>query len=426
MISRQRLNTSTLALVVLGATVLNGCAGTKVWSPELEAATKTYEDIAQDPLVAALASDELAVAQRQLQTAQTAYDEYKPARVVVQEARLAELKALTAQQRARALSANHALQTAMGQQPLLDEQTIAAASPPPPPVFETTFEPIMAAATPYMHTDDIASQLAAMSQQIASLQMQLEAAQSAGGTMQADQSAAFAPLGQVSADQVTADPAGLEQEMTQQLASQSDALQSAEPTAEPAADQEIRLAALEQVTEQVTLQNTDQSIVQTTEQIISEPVIAAAIPAQPEARPLPSAKQLNRELLAMNARTSDRGMALTLGDRYFEGRSARLWTKRANRHLDNVAGFLQRYPSLNLDIEAHTDDEASSEENHDLSMDRATAIKSQLVLRGVEESRINANGFGESRPIAGNDNPLGRLQNRRVELIFPNIPAANI
>ena len=127
----------------------------------------------------------------------------------------------------------------------------------------------------------------------------------------------------------------------------------------------------------------------------------------------------------MNARSSSQGMALTLGDRYFEGRSARLWTKRAERHLDNVAGFLRNNPQLSLAIEAHTDDEASSEENLDLSIDRATAIKSQLVLKGIDESRIKATGYGETRPIAGNDNPLGRLQNRRVELIFPDVQSTN-
>lgn len=384
MTSRPRLKVSTLSLIVLGALSLNGCAGKQIWSPELESATNTFHEIAQDPLVAALAGEELGVAEHQLRLAQTAHDEYRPASMVRHEARVAQLRALTAQQRARALSANHKLQLAMGQQTLLSEATLMAAAPPPPPV-----EPIMSAATPFASSDDITSQLAALSQQLAALQSQLQAQQNATASPPIAPQAqvittpvptAIAPVtfsGDLSA---AADPAGLELEMQQQTASSTDA----------------------------------------------EPVIAAALPRQQEQQSLPSSRQLHRELLAMNARSNSRGMALTLGDRYFEGRSARLWTERATRHLDNVAGFLDRNPGLSLDIEAHTDDEASSEENHDLSMDRATAIKSQLVLRGVDENRINATGFGESRPIAGNDNPLGRLQNRRVELIFPDIPAANI
>ncbi len=396
MTSRTRLKASTLSLVVLGALSLNGCAGKQVWSPELESATKTYQEIAQDPLVSALAAEELAMAERQLQRAQTAQDQYKPVSWVQHEAQVAQLKTLTAQQRARALSANHKLQVAMGQQTLLSEATLMAAAPPPPEI-----EPTMAAATPFDMSGpyyagaqgDIEAQLAALSQQLAALQIQLQAQSATIDTPQtltAPQAQTNAtPVAPVAAPigdlpLISADPAGLESEMAQQTAAAS---------------------------------STD---------IAAEPAIAAAMSVQQEQQPLPSAKQLHRELLAMNARSNSRGMALTLGDRYFEGRSSRLWSKRAARHLDNVAGFLDRNPRLSLDIEAHTDDEASSEENHDLSIDRATAIKSQLVLRGIEESRINATGFGESRPIAGNDNPLGRLQNRRVELIFPNIPAANI
>ena len=395
MTSKPRYKASTLSVVVLGALSLYGCAGKQVWNPELESATTTFQEIAQDPLVAALAADELAIAERQLQAAQTAHDQYKPVSMVTHEAQVAQLRALTAQQRARALSANHKLQLTMGQQPLLSEATLMAAAPPP-----QEMEPTMAAATPLLVPDDIAGQLAALQQQLAALQSQLQSqsivqSESAVDNIQQQfqqqpeiqqlpepVQAAATPIAYSESAQVS-DPAGLEQEM------------ALETGVIPAAS--------------------------------AEPLIAAAIPAQePQPQPLPSARQLHRELLSMNARSSSRGMALTLGDRYFEGRSARLWTKRADRHLDNVAAFLERHPQLSLDIEAHTDDEASSEENRDLSIDRATAIKSQLVLRGIEESRIDADGFGESRPIAGNDNPLGRLQNRRVELIFPDIPAANI
>jgi len=366
MISRPRLKASTLSLVVLVALSLNGCASKKVWSPELEAATAKYQEVSQDPVVVALASEELAVAERQLAVAQDAYDWYEPRIAVQHEANVAKLRALTAQQRARALSANHKLQVALGQQPLLSEETILAATPP-----RGLFEPIMAAGTPLESRDQIIAHLAVLTQQIAALQNQLE----------------------INPD-------------APQLAQQKNA---------PASASNRKLAGLP------TQPLTADAIAST------EPTLGAAIPAD-NIQPgnLPSAKDLHRELLAMNARSSSRGMALTLGDRYFEGRSARLWTKRADRHLDNVASFLERNPGLSLDIEAHTDDEATSEENHDLSLDRADALKSQLVLRGVAETRISTTGFGESRPIAGNDNTLGRLQNRRVELIFPNIPSKKI
>ena len=469
MTSKPRLKASTLSLVVLGALSIQGCATKQIWIPELETATKTYQEIAQDPIVSALAAEELSLAEFQLQIAETAHEQFKPASVVKHEALVAQLKTLTAQQRARAQSANHKLDVAMGQQTLLSEAAIAAATPPPPsPIYD---EPIIAAATPFDSQEDIASQVAALAQQLAALQRRIEQGKL---QPQAGISNAQFPQGTVTpADggspftshlsQAIADPAGLEEEIHQQIALATQTQVNAEPSikaARPAqtainAEPSIAAALPPQTAVNAeppiaaahpaqTAVNAEPSIAaahpaqatvkaeppiaaahpaQTT--VNAEPPIAAALRAQQERKPLPASKQLYRELLSMNARSSSQGMALTLGDRYFEGRSARLWTKRADRHLDNVAGFLRNNPQLSLAVEAHTDDEASSEENHDLSIDRATAIKSQLVLRGIEESRIKATGFGETRPIAGNDNPLGRLQNRRVELIFPDVPATN-
>ena len=501
MTSKPRLKASTLSLVVLGALSIQGCATKQIWIPELETATKTYQEIAQDPIVSALAAEELSLAEFQLQIAETAHEQFKPASVVKHEALVAQLKTLTAQQRARAQSANHKLDVAMGQQTLLSEAAIAAATPPPPsPIYD---EPIIAAATPFDSQEDIASQVAALAQQLAALQRRIDQGKL---QPQAGISNAQFPQGTVTpADggspftshlsQDIADPAGLEEEIHQQIALATQTQVNAEPSkkaarpaqtainaepsiaaalppqtavnAEPpiaaalppqtAVDAEPPIAAALPAQTAVIAEppiaaahpaqtavdaeppiaaahpaqatvNAEPPIAaahpaQTT--VNAEPPIAAALRAQQERKPLPASKQLYRELLSMNARSSSQGMALTLGDRYFEGRSARLWTKRADRHLDNVAGFLRNNPQLSLAVEAHTDDEASSEENHDLSIDRATAIKSQLVLRGIEESRIKATGFGETRPIAGNDNPLGRLQNRRVELIFPDVPATN-
>jgi len=96
--------------------------------------------------------------------------------------------------------------------------------------------------------------------------------------------------------------------------------------------------------------------------------------------------------------------------------------QRAARHLDNVANVLKKNPAVGLFIEGHTDDQATAVNSQDLSVNRAISIKSELVLRGVNADRISTRGFGHPRPIAENDTPLGRLQNRRVELIFPVSP----
>jgi len=140
-----------------------------------------------------------------------------------------------------------------------------------------------------------------------------------------------------------------------------------------------------------------------------------------EATMVDQTPRLREDLRAMNARPTDRGMSLALGDRYFAEDSARLYNDRAARHLDNVASVMASNPDLVLEIEAHIDNQGTEDFRDSLTNDRAIAVKSALVIRGIDATRINATGYSDSAPITGNQSPLGRLQNRRVELIFPNI-----
>ncbi|OED39120.1 hypothetical protein AB833_16395 [Chromatiales bacterium (ex Bugula neritina AB1)] len=379
-------------LIILGALTLSACAAKQVWVPELDEARNAYEQISQDTVVSSLALEELQAAQQQLAAAEAASDQFKKAEQIRHEAKLARLRALVAQQRARALSANHSLQIAMGQQPLLPEDRIAAATVTTSPVEEFanleadsafTDEPLLAAAHDSAEPEkypagSIEAQLLELKLQVDSLQAQLENRNLTDETLPTDTT--------------------------------TDTIREAPFAAELQADSDT--AAI------VTLEEVEPVI---------EPVMAAAIPAATvEPMPMPSADRLHQELQAMNARAGSRGMSLTLGERYFAGGSARLWDGRAARHLDNVAAVLTENPALNLEIEAHTDNIDGSDENLDLSVNRAVAIKSALVLRGVSEDRINAVGFGDSRPLADNSSELGRLQNRRVELVFPNVPVRSL
>jgi len=154
---------------------------------------------------------------------------------------------------------------------------------------------------------------------------------------------------------------------------------------------------------------------ETYERISQDPIVASPQPAPS------SAGQVKQQLLAINAKPSTQGMSLILGDRYFDQGTARLWNGRAARHLDNVASILSKHSELILKIESHTDNALDADSNYDLSIDRAMSIKSALVLRGIDESRIDTQGFGHTKPVAANSDPIGRLQNRRIELIFPNV-----
>lgn len=71
-----------------------------------------------------------------------------------------------------------------------------------------------------------------------------------------------------------------------------------------------------------------------------------------------------------------------------------------------------------LAVGGHTDSLGPSDFNTQLSQRRANAVKSKLVLNGVDASAIEAVGFGESSPIASNETRKGRAENRRIELIF--------
>jgi outer membrane protein OmpA-like peptidoglycan-associated protein len=85
--------------------------------------------------------------------------------------------------------------------------------------------------------------------------------------------------------------------------------------------------------------------------------------------------------------------------------------------LDQVAAMLKSAADLHLTIEGHTDSTATPEHNQDLSTRRANAVLHYLVNAGIAANRLDATGFGATKPIASNDTPFGRAANRRVELV---------
>ena len=86
--------------------------------------------------------------------------------------------------------------------------------------------------------------------------------------------------------------------------------------------------------------------------------------------------------------------------------------------LDNLAAFLKRYPKLMLIIEGHTDNIGDTKLNLTLSEERAQAVMQYLVDKGIATNRIQAKGYGSSRPLINDNNTAGHLQNRRVEFII--------
>lgn len=86
--------------------------------------------------------------------------------------------------------------------------------------------------------------------------------------------------------------------------------------------------------------------------------------------------------------------------------------------LREVISFLREYPRSFAIIEGHTDDTGAASYNQQLSERRALAVLEALVAGGVDPDRLSAVGYGEARPVASNETPAGRQQNRRVDAVI--------
>ena len=84
--------------------------------------------------------------------------------------------------------------------------------------------------------------------------------------------------------------------------------------------------------------------------------------------------------------------------------------------LDNIAKIMNENDDFNFIIEGHTDNTGVAEHNLQLSQERADAIKAYLIRKGVKSKRLEAKGYGQTRPIESNDTERGREINRHVEI----------
>lgn len=104
---------------------------------------------------------------------------------------------------------------------------------------------------------------------------------------------------------------------------------------------------------------------------------------------------------------------------FFATGSSKLLAK-SYKSLKDVAQILKDNPSYKVAIDGHTDNTGKDELNQKLSDKRANAVKDYLKNAGVDESRMTATGYGESKPIADNKTAAGRAKNRRVEMNLTN------
>lgn len=142
-------------------------------------------------------------------------------------------------------------------------------------------------------------------------------------------------------------------------------------------------------------------------------VLGAGIGAYAGSRMDKQAKEL--EKIAETKRTDEGLITKLKSDITFSTGKATL-KPEAKSNLQEMAAIMKKYPENVLTIKGFTDDTGSSKVNQDLSQRRAEAVKRELVKDGLPESVIGTMGLGPAYPVATNNSPVGRAQNRRVEI----------
>jgi outer membrane protein OmpA-like peptidoglycan-associated protein len=128
------------------------------------------------------------------------------------------------------------------------------------------------------------------------------------------------------------------------------------------------------------------------------------------------AREIEQVLPGAQVERVGEGIRLVLGENAvrFDTNKSSL-TSVAKNNLDKLVPVFNQYPDTNIQIYGYTDSTGSAEYNLTLSEQRAASVKTYLGSKGISSSRFTTTGLGIADPIATNDTPDGRSQNRRVE-----------
>ena len=130
--------------------------------------------------------------------------------------------------------------------------------------------------------------------------------------------------------------------------------------------------------------------------------------------PMPGAGQFYQEPFKVDIEFEP-ARKYTLDDVHFDFGKATLRAE-SYEELEELYIFLKRKPHIEIEIAGHSDNIGNDEDNLRLSQQRANSIKSFLVRKGIDPTRISAKGYGASEPIADNNTAEGRQLNRRTEV----------
>ena len=142
---------------------------------------------------------------------------------------------------------------------------------------------------------------------------------------------------------------------------------------------------------------------------------AEALTREAQAR----AAQLEAMMLDLQAKKTERGLIITLGDVLFATNEARL-TQNGVATLRKLADALAQNPNRTVLVEGFTDSTGSAAHNQQLSERRAASVRAALTEMGVPAQRIAMRAYGKAYPVAPNDTAANKQLNRRVEIVVSN------
>ena len=133
-------------------------------------------------------------------------------------------------------------------------------------------------------------------------------------------------------------------------------------------------------------------------------------------------ERLRQQLsLILETRETARGLIVNISDVLFDFNKYTL-KPGAREKMAKVSGILLAFSGLKIQLEGHTDSVGTDEYNLKLSQERADAVRDYLVQQSVPADSVTAVGFGKANPVASNDTPSGRQQNRRVDMVVSGSP----